>query len=529
MVGISGRAGPSGAYYSGHTDPEPASGRARDSSSEASSSNSPQVPPSSNAPASPIPAGRQRLLRSRPLSSQTREWLEQGMPTGEGTGARNRPQASADAAAPHAGTAARRTTQAPADAAAPHAGTAARRTTQAPADAAAPRAGTAARRTTQAPADVGVPREGAVARANRIVQQLVSAGADLAHTRRMFRNAINGHGVAFSAAEQRILLEHFPDMLATGISQNSELATELRDALRSAVRQQAAQAAPAVTPTPPRAHPAASSAGSSQRSLFGRFARLMTPNQGRSSNTATSQASVDRRPARVNQVQTPPDRTEMRNRGDNTANAALQAFAEQGGDLGRLRAAIQSHVMQRRPIPEDIGRRLQSVGIPPAIDSNESILNHPLLNLSVALNRRLGASPVVERAPRPAVPTTTDRRAMSAAEMNRRTALNISSQFSQLRTISKAESEELGFKDAADHGLEDATHCLFGGELSLGNRGQQVIGLASIPYGQEGDKELVFMDMKKLAQYLAGDPRHPMHRQPLNAGNIASYAFRIVP
>ncbi|WP_024691353.1 type III effector [Pseudomonas tremae] len=219
----------------------------------------------------------------------------------------------------------------------------------------------------------------------------------------------------------------------------------------------------------------------------------------------------------------------MRNRGDNTANAALQAFAEQGGDLGRLRAAIESYVMQRRPIPEDIGRRLQSVGIPPAIESNESIVNHPLLNLSVALNRRLGASPVVERAPRPAVPPTTDRRAMSAAEMNRRTALNISSQFSQLRTISKAESEELGFKDAADHGLEDATHCLFGGELSLGNRGQQVIGLASIPYGQEGDKELVFMDMKKLAQYLAGDPRHPMHRQPLNAGNIASYAFRIVP
>ncbi|WP_117150072.1 hypothetical protein [Pseudomonas coronafaciens] len=73
------------------------------------------------------------------------------------------------------------------------------------------------------------------------------------------------------------------------------------------------------------------------------------------------------------------------------------------------------------------------------------------------------------------------------------------------------------------------THCLFGGELSLGNRGQQVIGLASIPYGQEGDKELVFMDMKKLAQYLAGDPRHPMHRQPLNEGNIASYAFRLVP
>ncbi|WP_272940885.1 hypothetical protein [Pseudomonas coronafaciens] len=85
----------------------------------------------------------------------------------------------------------------------------------------------------------------------------------------------------------------------------------------------------------------------------------------------------------------------MRNLGDNMANVALQAFAEQGGDLERLRAAIESYVMQRHPIPEDIGRRLQSLGILPTIDSNESILNNPLLNLNVALNRRLGASPVV--------------------------------------------------------------------------------------------------------------------------------------
>ncbi|MFA0995409.1 MULTISPECIES: E3 ubiquitin-protein ligase [Pseudomonas syringae group] len=556
MVGIN-RAGPSGAYFGGHTDPEPASGGAHGSSSGASSSNSPQIQPRpsntppSNAPAPP-PTGRERLSRSTALSRQTREWLEQGMPTAEDASVRRRPQAPADAATPRA----------------------------------------EARRTPEATADASAPRRGAVAHANSIVQQLVSEGADISHTRNMLRNAMNGDAVAFSRVEQNIFRQHFPDMPMHGISRDSELAIELRGALRRAVHQQAASA-PVRSPTPAPPGPAASSSGSSQRSLFGRFARLMAPNQGRSSNTAASQTPVDRSPPRVDQRPIRVDRVAMRNRGNHQADAALQGLIQQGVNMERLRTALERHVMQRLPIPRDIGSALQNVGINPSIDSGDSLVQHPLLNLNVALNRMQGLRPSAERAPRPAVPVvpaTASRRPDGTratplrvmperedyennvaygmrllglnpgvevgaivdafiAEPARRprvvaqisallaAANAVSSQFSQLRTISKADaaSDELGFKDAADHHPDDATQCLFGEELSLTNSDQQVIGLAgkatdmSESYSREANKDLAFMDMKKLAQFLAGKPEHPMNRETLNAENIAKYAFRIVP
>ncbi len=75
MVGIN-RAGSSGAYLGGYTESERES--ARDSSS-ARPSNSPQVPPTSTAP-----AGREMLLlRSTELSRRTRERLEQSFSTAE--------------------------------------------------------------------------------------------------------------------------------------------------------------------------------------------------------------------------------------------------------------------------------------------------------------------------------------------------------------------------------------------------------------------------------------------------------------
>lgn len=583
MVGIN-RAGPSGAYLGGHIEPEPAPGRAHGSSSGASSSNSPHVPSSpSDAPASPPPAGRERLPRSRPLSRQTREWLEQGMPTAEDAVVRRRPQAPADPATPRAHAERRNTRQEHADAAAPHAQTETRRTPQTPAYARAPQ------------------HQGATAHAESIVQQLVGAGADLAHTRTMLRNAMNGNGVAFSRAEQTIFLQHFPNMPMTGISPNSELAVELRGALRRAVRQQAAEAparapTPARSPTPAPASPAAASSASSQRSLFGRFARLMAPNQGRSStasNASTSRTPVDRSPPRVNQVPTRPDRVAMRNRGNSDADAALRHLDQQGVNMGRLHTALGAHIMHGRALPEDLRRALRSAGIRPYNETSLSLMDHPLLNLNIALNRRLGPRPLVAQEPRPAVPmgpassprrprdtraatlpvmperedhesnvsygmrlldlnpgvrvqTIVDafiaepaRRPDVVAQMRelRAAAKAISSQFSQLRTISKADaaSEELGFKDAADHHPDDATHCLFGEPLSLGNKGQRVIGLAakstdtSQSYSQEGNKELVFMDMKKLAQFLAGKPEHPMNRERLDAETIAKYAFRIAP
>ncbi|MDU8430600.1 E3 ubiquitin-protein ligase [Pseudomonas syringae pv. actinidifoliorum] len=581
MVGIN-RAGPSGAYFGGHTDPEPVSGQAHGSSSGASSSNSPRLPAPPDAPASQARDRREMLLRARPLSRQTREWVAQGMPP------------TAEAGVPIR-------LQEPAAAAVPHARTEERHASEEPADAAAPRAHAEARRTLDTPAYARAPQHaGATAHANSIVQQLVEAGADLAHTRTMFRNILRGEESALSLAEQSVLLQHFPNMLATGINRHSELAIELRGALRRADSQ---QAVPAPARTPPRssartperslAPPTAteSSSDSNQRTLLGRFAGLMTPNQRRPSNVSnasTSQRPVDRSPPRVNQVPTGANRVAMRNRGNNQADAALQGLAQQGVDMEDLRAALEIHILHRRPIPMDIAYVLQGVGIAPSIDTGESLMENPLMNLSVALHRALGSRPARAQAPRPAVPVapaTVSRRpdgaratrlqviperedyennvaygvrllslnpgagvreTVAAFVNNRyeqqavvadiRAALSLSKEFNKLRTVSKADaaSNKPGFKDAADH-PDDATQCLFGEELSLTNSDQQVIGLAgkatdmSESYSREENKDLVFMDMKKLAQFLASKPEHPMTRETLNAENIAKYAFRIVP
>lgn len=121
-----------------------------------------------------------------------------------------------------------------------------------------------------------------------------------------------------------------------------------------------------------------------------------------------------------------------------------------------------------------------------------------------------------------------------ARDLNARIAAceKISGQFGTLRTISKDEAESLGFMDAAVHG-EDATACLFGEDLSLGNPNQRVIGLVQIasdrPHGFDANvnKAVVFMDMNKLAEYLVSNPKHPMNNARLNANNIGNFAFRI--
>ena len=91
----------------------------------------------------------------------------------------------------------------------------------------------------------------------------------------------------------------------------------------------------------------------------------------------------------------------------------------------------------------------------------------------------------------------------------------------------------MGFTDAATPNGIEPTHCLFGEPLSTHNRNQQVIGLAptaSAPgerYNANAHGELVFMDLAKLAEYLANTPKHPFNRAPLDASNIHNYAFRI--
>lgn len=105
--------------------------------------------------------------------------------------------------------------------------------------------------------------------------------------------------------------------------------------------------------------------------------------------------------------------------------------------------------------------------------------------------------------------------------------------YSDLRTISPETAQRLGFKDAAIHGEDEATQCMFGGALSTRNRDQQVIGLAKAPsnpprgFDVDVNKEVVFMDLAALAKYLETKPQHPLNRQPLDASNIRNYAFRI--
>ncbi|WP_235661862.1 Effector protein hopAB1, partial [Pseudomonas savastanoi] len=340
--------------------------------------------------------------------------------------------------------------------------------------------------------------------------------------------------------------------------------------------------------------------GSSQRSLIGRSTMLMTPGRSSSSSAAASRTSVDRHPQGL----------------DLESNEVLRRLTQEGVDMERLRTSLGRYIMSLEPLPPDLRRALESVGINPFMPEDLSLVDHPVLNFSAALNRMLASRQTTTNSPElPPLASSAEsgrrrllrsppllsgqrewieqnmrqeaepqssrlnravrlavmppqnenednvayairlRRLNPGADVSRvvasfitdpaarqqvvndiRAALDIAPQFSQLRTISKAdaESEELGFRDAADH-PDNATSCLFGEELSLSNPDQQVIGLAvnptdkPQPYSQEVNKALTFMDMKKLAQYLADKPEHPLNRQRLDAKNIAKYAFKIVP
>ncbi|QBI66040.1 type III effector (plasmid) [Pseudomonas syringae] len=361
-----------------------------------------------------------------------------------------------------------------------------------------------------------------------------------------------------------------------GINRDSELGIALRRALRRELSQQATSG-PASAQSPASAGPAASTSSSRQRSLFGRFAQLMAPSQGRSSNATTSRPRVDRNVPRENLGPTRPDRTAIRSRRSNLADAALQRLTQQGINMERLSNALRNQIMYRRPLPEDLRHALEDVGIRPHLEADLSLVEHPLLDMNVALTRMLSSRPTAPARPNgtratplPLMPEREDHennvsygmrllglnpglgvRAVVDAFVTqpsdrsstidriralRKASNAISSQFSQLRPISKAdaESEELNFKDSVDY-PDDPTACLFGEELSLSNQNQQVIALASIstentqPYDSTANTGLTFMDLKKLSQYLALKPEPPLTRQALNAETIAQYAFRIVP
>ncbi|KPY75822.1 MULTISPECIES: type III effector [Pseudomonas syringae group] len=194
---------------------------------------------------------------------------------------------------------------------------------------------------------------------------------------------------------------------------------------------------------------------------------------------------------------------------------------------GQIREWVEQNIRQEaEPQSSSLNRAARLAAMPPQ--------EHDESNVAYAIRlRRLNPGADVSRV---VASFITDPAARQQVVDDIRAALDIAPQFNQLRTISRAdaESEELGFRDAADH-PDNATPCLFGEELSLSNPDQQVIGLAvnptdkPQPYSQEVNKALTFMDMKKLAQYLADKPEHPLNRQRLDAETIAKYAFRIVP
>ena len=107
--------------------------------------------------------------------------------------------------------------------------------------------------------------------------------------------------------------------------------------------------------------------------------------------------------------------------------------------------------------------------------------------------------------------------------------------FSGLRSISKTDAESLGYKDAKDHGADDAsTSLFFAEELSTSNPNQRVIALASQPsepsndFSADDNKGVAFTDLNELAHYLASEPKHPiLPDKALHKENIARYAFRI--
>jgi hypothetical protein len=123
--------------------------------------------------------------------------------------------------------------------------------------------------------------------------------------------------------------------------------------------------------------------------------------------------------------------------------------------------------------------------------------------------------------------------ALDAALQDAASGGRILAAFGSLRTISKADAERLGFKDAATHSADEATFCMFGEPLSLADPNQRIIGLAPVPsdpkqaYSAEVNKEPEFMDLTALAKYLSDKPQHPLNKQPLDARTIHQYAFRI--
>ncbi|WP_052321735.1 hypothetical protein [Ralstonia sp. A12] len=387
---------------------------------------------------------------------------------------------------------------------------------------------------------------------NNIIQQLRNAEVDLVRVHRAVSSFADGNPAPMTRRIVSILQPHFPNLMRVGLHQNAPLALALREAL--------AQHAPAAVSSAgiqPQAaavtqQDVASSFSNAQAALAQEVRDIIQQLQNAGIDLTQVHRAVSRladgNPApmtrRIVSILQPhfPNLMQV----GLHQNAPLALALEQA--LGHHVTAASQRTAQSIP-PRPVGSAASAqatanrvLAMPEGrdLEDNQQYAWRLYLRNRWAPVERIAFATVASAPP--------DRRFNGDEEETLRALRSciadyerIEAKFNQLRTISKANAERLGFRDAAlynqdgdgEFNKEFATSCLFGEDLSLSNPNQLVIGLAQVAsdsqqsYNEAVNKEVVFMDMKKLAEFLAATPKHPMNNVPLSAANIEKFAFRI--
>lgn len=401
------------------------------------------------------------------------------------------------------------------------------------------------------------------AQAATIVQQLRDAGVDLADVRGNVAAAMQGDPVGFNVRAVSVLQRHFPRMSELGLAGNEPLAEALLQTLPHA----APAAAPRARLAPARPQPGPTG-GAVRNALSpssaGQTSARVPRGQASGANTNTpllgrltgSGIDIGRLAEAIDQTvrnghDLPADighalrragvEPHVDGRADRVSHALLQLRREiyqatgGGGDASPPREAPRAPRISRRAlagIPAIGASRLHRADAQAArarLTIPDRAAGENNAQYAWRVRRQNPGASVAEIAAAAVGPSGHLNLQSTISELNAliKTHEKIRAAFSSLRTIPKGDAEHMGFKDGE-------TDCLFGEELSLSNSSQRVIGLAQQPsnpsrsgYDTATNKDVVFMDLNKLAEYLTTKPRHPMNNHPLDAKNIRDFAFRI--
>jgi effector protein HopAB len=393
-----------------------------------------------------------------------------------------------------------------------------------------------------------------------IVRELRDAGVDLADVRGNVAAAMQRDPVGFDVRAVSILQPHFPRLYELGLSADDPLAAALLHTLSVS-----APAAPRarLAPAGPRPRPTAGPVRNAQTppSAGGSPARTAR-GQERAANTpllrqlAGAGVDIGRLAAAIDQTvrnghALPEDigralrragiEPHVEGRGDRVSHALMQLRREihqatgGGGDASPPREARQAPRIGRRapagipPIGATRLHRIDAEAVRARLTIPERAPGENNAQYAWRVRRQNPGASVAEAAAAAVGPSGHLNLQSTISELNAliRTQEKISAAFGGLRALSADDAKRMGFVDGE-------TDCLFGEELSLRNANQKVIGLAQQPsnpsrsgYDARTNKDVVFMDLNKLAEYLATKPRHPMNNLPLDAKNIRDFAFRI--